>query len=533
DPAATPSVDEVTIGFSRNTPPSAANDTYVMDQGTTLAVAAPGVLANDTDPDHDVLSAVLVSGPSHGTATLNADGSFSYTPQAGFNGSDSFTYSAGDGIAVSTPATVSITVRAVTPAANPDSYTVNQDVTLNVPAPGVLANDTDPQGRPLQAVLIQGPAHGTLTLQTSGSFTYTPAANYSGPDNFVYVAQAANNQSAPAVVSITVTPTFASSDWFMTAWSSGGSATSTNGNVMVDGVRVGTKAMYGPGRSLEFVATFSGDAWQHGGFGVDYNAGPWAIFSTFQGGGLYARTRDQNGQALDTLISGNWFGAPHRYRIDWNAANVVFSLDGTIVATHQAAITDSLRPLVSDFTPGGGSIVMTSIDMITPASQTSLSTSGLPADWFTTGWFEGGSATTSNGTLTIDGARAGSNVLYSPGQSLEFVAAFSGDAWQHIGFGLDYNTAPWIIFSTFQGGGLYARTRTQDGNAIDTLISGNWLGASHRYRIDWKPGSVVFSIDGTTVATTTVTIGNNLRALISDLNVGGGAIVVSSIKATQ
>ena len=60
-------------------------------------MAAAGVLGNDADPDGDPLTAVLVSGPSHGTLTLNANGSFTYTPNANFNGTDSFTYRASDG----------------------------------------------------------------------------------------------------------------------------------------------------------------------------------------------------------------------------------------------------------------------------------------------------------------------------------------------------------------------------------------------------------------------------------------------------
>ena len=67
-------------------------------EDTALTVAAAsGVLANDSDPDGDTLSAVLVTGPAHGTLILNAAGSFTYTPAANFNGADTFTYKANDG----------------------------------------------------------------------------------------------------------------------------------------------------------------------------------------------------------------------------------------------------------------------------------------------------------------------------------------------------------------------------------------------------------------------------------------------------
>ena len=91
-----------------NTPPLAVDDDYEM-YGDVLVVPAAGVLLNDTDADGDPLEAVLVDPPSHGDLTLNEDGSFTYTPGAGFAGVDSFTYQADDAAALSNVATVSIT----------------------------------------------------------------------------------------------------------------------------------------------------------------------------------------------------------------------------------------------------------------------------------------------------------------------------------------------------------------------------------------------------------------------------------------
>jgi hypothetical protein len=156
----------------------------------------------------------------------------------------------------------------------------------------------------------------------------------------------------------------------------------------------------------------------------------------------------------------------------------------------------------------------------------------LPADWFATAWSQDGATTITNGTLAVDGALTGTNALYGPGLSLEFVATFTGDPWQHIGFGLDYNAAPWIIFSTFWGGELYARTNTEAGPAIDTAIPGTWFGTPHRYRIDWQPTQIVFSIDGTVVATHTIPLEAHLRPLVSDFNVGGGVLTVDSLEMT-
>ena len=96
-----------------NQPPTAANDTYATTQNTPLTIAAPGVLSNDTDPEGQTLTAQLVSNPSHGALTLNANGSFTYTPTTGYTGTDSFTYQAYDGTTSSNVATVTLTINAV------------------------------------------------------------------------------------------------------------------------------------------------------------------------------------------------------------------------------------------------------------------------------------------------------------------------------------------------------------------------------------------------------------------------------------
>ncbi len=93
-----------------NAAPEAAADEYSVVEGTTLTVDAPGVLANDTDADDDPLTATGATQPEHGEVTLAADGSFTYTPEDGFTGTDTFTYEASDGTAESEPARVTITV---------------------------------------------------------------------------------------------------------------------------------------------------------------------------------------------------------------------------------------------------------------------------------------------------------------------------------------------------------------------------------------------------------------------------------------
>jgi VCBS repeat-containing protein len=189
-----------------NRAPAAAADAYSTAEDTPLTVAAPGVLGNDTDPDGDSLSAVVVSGPAHGSLNLNADGGFTYTPAANFNGTDTFTYRASDGTAQSNPATVTMTVTPVNdpPAATDDAYSTAEDTLRTVAAPGVLGNDSDPDGDQLTAVVASGPGHGSLILSADGSFTYTPATNYNGTDSFTYRVSDGTLQSDPATVTITV-----------------------------------------------------------------------------------------------------------------------------------------------------------------------------------------------------------------------------------------------------------------------------------------------------------------------------------------
>jgi len=171
-------------------------------------VAAPGVLGNDTDPQGDLLTATLVSGPTHGTLTLNADGSFTYAPAADYNGPDQFTYRDSGSTANPDTAIVSLTVTPINdaPVARADAYTTAEDAPLTVAAPGVLGNDSDADADPLTATLVAGPAHGTLALNADGSFIYTPSADYNGPDRFTYKANDGPAGSNIATVALTVTP---------------------------------------------------------------------------------------------------------------------------------------------------------------------------------------------------------------------------------------------------------------------------------------------------------------------------------------
>ncbi len=111
---------DVTITVKQiNHAPVAKNDAYSVNENSTLIISGHGVLANDTDADGNTLSAVLVSTVSNGVLGLNPNGSFTYTPNVNFHGTDSFTYKANDGISDSNMASVVITVNEINPNPSP------------------------------------------------------------------------------------------------------------------------------------------------------------------------------------------------------------------------------------------------------------------------------------------------------------------------------------------------------------------------------------------------------------------------------
>lgn len=197
----------ITVTGTANNVPVAVNDAYALTEDTLFSTTlANGVLLNDADGDADPLTAILVSGPSHGAVTLNANGTFSYTPNANYSGTDAFTYQANDGKSNSNIATVLLTISGSNdaPISIADSFSTDENVMLSVGTPGVLSNDTDPEGNPLTAVLVAAPTHGNLTLNANGSFTYSPDAGFSGADSFSYRTNDGTQNGNIVVVSLAV-----------------------------------------------------------------------------------------------------------------------------------------------------------------------------------------------------------------------------------------------------------------------------------------------------------------------------------------
>ncbi|WP_221797202.1 beta strand repeat-containing protein [Oceanobacter mangrovi] len=197
-----------------NDAPVAVNDSYSTNEDTTLTTTlANDILGNDSDLDGDSLTVntTPVTDVSHGSLTLNADGTFTYTPDANFNGTDSFVYEVSDGNGGTAQATVTITVDPINdaPVAVNDSYSTNEDMTLTTTlANDILGNDSDLDGDSLtvNTTPVTDVSHGSLTLNADGTFTYTPDANFHGSDSFVYEVSDGNGGTAQATVTITVDP---------------------------------------------------------------------------------------------------------------------------------------------------------------------------------------------------------------------------------------------------------------------------------------------------------------------------------------
>jgi VCBS repeat-containing protein len=171
-------------------PPAANDDSYTTVEDIPLIISAKGILTNDTDADADKLTAQLMSPVTHGSLSLNANGSFTYEPDTDYNGTDSFTYAAHDGVITGNVATVTINIAPVNdqPVSFNDTYATPEDVRLTIPATGILTNDLDAEGDAMSALLVTDVSNGSLSLSSDGSFTYTPNTNYYGNDSFTYRA---------------------------------------------------------------------------------------------------------------------------------------------------------------------------------------------------------------------------------------------------------------------------------------------------------------------------------------------------------
>ena len=189
-----------------NDTPAAMADALATSEDTSATYSAAQLLGNDTDIDGDALTIASVTGGTGGSVVLNADGTVSFTPDADFNGTASFSYTATDGSATSTPATVTVNVTAVndTPVAAADTLAATEDTPVTYTAAQLLGNDTDIDGDPLTIAAVTSGAGGTVVLNADGTVSFTPDANFNGAASFTYTVTDGSATSAPATVTVNV-----------------------------------------------------------------------------------------------------------------------------------------------------------------------------------------------------------------------------------------------------------------------------------------------------------------------------------------
>lgn len=170
-------------------PPVAKLDYYSLDEDTVLRVGAPGVLKNDQHNGHGIIM-VRTQGPQHGTMDHNKYGYISYKPHKDWNGTEYLKYRdcyAARPATCGPETTIKVVVRPVNdaPVGVANAYDTLEEKTLNVAAPGILANDKDVDGDKISAVEVTAdPTHGKASVTPDGSLTYTPVKDYFGRDSF-------------------------------------------------------------------------------------------------------------------------------------------------------------------------------------------------------------------------------------------------------------------------------------------------------------------------------------------------------------
>ena len=170
------------------------------NRSSTAEDTAVAITLTGTDPESDPLTFAVVTQPSNGTLSGVAP-NLTYTPNANYNGADSFTFTASDATLTSAAATVSITVTAGNdaPMATPQSVSTSEDTAVAITLTG-----TDPESDPLTFAVLTQPSNGTLS-GAAPNLTYTPNANYNGADSFTFTASDATLDQRAVTVSITVT----------------------------------------------------------------------------------------------------------------------------------------------------------------------------------------------------------------------------------------------------------------------------------------------------------------------------------------
>ena len=192
-----------TVDSAPNTAPVATDDNVSTGHNTVVII---DVLSNDSDADGDALS-VQSATASSGSVTINTDGTLTYSPVAGFSGTDAITYTISDGQGGSATASVAVTVDAaetpnIAPIAVDDNVTTAHGTAVTI---DVLGNDSDPDGDPLTVMGITESSAGTVTYNADDStLTFTPEDGFSGTATIAYAISDGRGAIASANVIVNV-----------------------------------------------------------------------------------------------------------------------------------------------------------------------------------------------------------------------------------------------------------------------------------------------------------------------------------------
>lgn len=181
-----------------NNPPTTSGVSVSTNEDESKLIALVG-----NDSDGDPLTYSIVTGPSHGSLGTISGNQIAYTPNANYNGADSFTFKANDGTSDSNVSVVNITVNLINdnPVTDDGSATTSEDSSVTIDLSG-----SDIDGDALTYLIVGGPTNGTLGSVTDNHVDYTPNTNYTGGDSFTFKVNDGTADSNTATISITVMP---------------------------------------------------------------------------------------------------------------------------------------------------------------------------------------------------------------------------------------------------------------------------------------------------------------------------------------
>ena len=326
--------------------PMAVDDHVTTDEDVAVTIDAA---ANDVDPSGNTLVIGAVTQGANGTVGINFDGTLTYTANADFSGTDSFTYTANDIHGAATTATVTVTVVSVNdaPVATDDHLSATEDTTLTG---SVLANDEDADGDALSVTSTGSLATaqgGTVVMNADGSFVYAPAADYNGPDSFQYTVADGNGGEATGRVAIVVAPV-------------------NDAPIAVDDPISGTEDTGVTGNLLANDSDPDADALTVSSTGTFSTAEGGTVTLDADGSFNYTPPSDFNG--LDTftytIADGNGGTATAAARIDLLPVNdAPVAVDDAISATEGVATRGNL--LDNDLDPDGDTLTVTTTGILT------------------------------------------------------------------------------------------------------------------------------------------------------------------------